>query len=170
MRRDRELMFGSTMPPRTRSSCPQLIRASFNPQKRIAKEMDCRASASGSDAVLRTAMPRNDEIRKRRLLPPHLTRDFHCEPQFRPLLFLGEDVALFGGSKAALRRYRELIQGGVSGGVLQPPCDVVLFLELAALGGDDAGHHELVALWQKPQRLQTAGTLASRLQGMTRGR
>jgi hypothetical protein len=40
------------------------------------------------------------------LLPPNLTRDVDRELQFRPLLFFGQDVALFGRGKAALRRQR----------------------------------------------------------------
>jgi hypothetical protein len=32
------------------------------PRKVSSKMMDCRAQASGSDAVLRTAMPGNDEL------------------------------------------------------------------------------------------------------------
>src|ERR1700730_17726489 len=38
------------------------------------------------------------------LFPPHLARHIDREFQLRPLLFLGEEVALLGGSKAALRR------------------------------------------------------------------
>jgi hypothetical protein len=46
----------------------------------------------------------------RKLLPPHLVRDIDRELQLGPLLFLGEDVALLGRGKAALRRHRELLQ------------------------------------------------------------
>src|SRR6478672_7885007 len=82
----------------------------------------------------------------RPLFSPHLARDIDGELQLGPLLFLGEDVALFGRGEAALRRYRELIQRRVLGGFPEPPLDVVLPFQLAALGGDDADHHDLVAL------------------------
>jgi hypothetical protein len=43
-------------------SCADLIRASIVlHEKHLARMMDCRAKASGSDAVLWTAMPGNDE-------------------------------------------------------------------------------------------------------------
>src|SRR5882724_13336947 len=93
------------------------------------------------------------------LFIPHLFRDIDREPQLRPLLFLGEDVAFFGRGEAALRRYRELIERHELARFLQPPLDIVLFLELAGLRADDAAHHDLVALWQIPQRLETAGPL-----------
>src|ERR1700722_5593512 len=63
-------------------------------------------------------------LRKRALSrPPHFLRHVDREFQLRPLFFLAEDVALFGGSKAALRRYRKLIQRRVFGGFLQPALD-----------------------------------------------
>src|SRR6476619_441959 len=45
-----------------------------------------------------------------RLLAPHLVRQFDNHAQLRPLLLLGEDVALFGRRKSALRRQAELIE------------------------------------------------------------
>src|SRR5882672_2881192 len=78
---------------------------------------------------------------------------------FAPHLFLGEDVALFGRGEAALRRYRELVERYELARFLQPPLDIVLVLELARLRGDDADHHDLVALRQIPQWLETAGPL-----------
>src|SRR6267378_689130 len=91
------------------------------------------------------------------LFAPYLFRDIDREPQLRPLLFLGEDVTLFGRGEAALRRNRELIQGHEFSCFFQPTLDVVLFLQFAGLRGDDANHHDLVALWQIPQRLEAAG-------------
>jgi hypothetical protein len=52
-------------------------------------------------------------------LPPHLIGDIDRELELGPLLFLGEDVAFFGGRKAALRQHRELIQWCEFGGFLQ---------------------------------------------------
>jgi hypothetical protein len=50
-----------------------------------------------------------------------------------------------------------LIERRVFGGFLQPALDIVLFLEHTALGCDDADHHDLVALGQIAQRLETSG-------------
>src|SRR5271169_5798609 len=93
------------------------------------------------------------------LLPPHLVGDLDRESQLRPLLFLGEDVALLRRGKAALRRDRELLQWSELRGLLQPPFDVVLLLELAEFRGDDADHHDLVAPRQVTQRLEAAGAV-----------
>src|ERR1700722_1528766 len=95
----------------------------------------------------------------RALLAPPLVGDVDRELQLGPLLFLGEQIALFGGGEAALRGHRKLLQRHETGGLLQPALDVVLLLELAALRGDDADHHDLVALRQIAQRLEAAGAL-----------
>src|SRR6202012_5534911 len=87
---------------------------------------------------------------------PDFVGDLDREPQFRPLLFLAQDVAFLGGGEAALRRQRELIEGGEFGGLFQTALDVVLFFQLAALGGDDANPHDLVADRQIAQRLEAA--------------
>ena len=44
------------------------------------------------------------------VLLPHLVRQFHDHAQLRPLLLLGEHVALLGRGEAALRRQAELIE------------------------------------------------------------
>ena len=41
---------------------------------------------------------------------PYLARDLDNHPEFRPLLVLGERIALFGRSKTALRRQAELVE------------------------------------------------------------
>jgi hypothetical protein len=43
------------------------------------------------------------------LRSPHLVRHFDREPQLRPLLLFGEDVAFLDRGKAALRRQRKLL-------------------------------------------------------------
>src|SRR5215467_4801503 len=60
---------------------------------------------------------------------PDLVGEFDDHAQFRPFRFL--DAAL----------------------------DIVLLLECAALGGDEAEHDDLVALGQEAQRLEAAGAL-----------
>src|SRR6266481_6661611 len=106
----------------------------------------------GCHAISRSAREKN-------LLPPHLIGDIDGKLQLRPLLLFGEDVAFFGRSEAALRRYRKLLQGYEFGGLLQPPLDVVFVLELAEFGGDDADHHDLVAVRKEAQRLEAAGAV-----------
>src|SRR3954463_13217949 len=91
----------------------------------------------------------------RRSLFPHLVGELLDHAKLRPLLLLGEDVALLGGGEAALRREAELLQRSELGGLVDPPLDVVLLLERAALGGDEPEHHGLVAFRQEAQRLQT---------------
>src|SRR5580704_2945438 len=88
---------------------------------------------------------------------PHLFGDLDHHPQLRPLLLLGEHVALFGGSKAALRRETELIEGGELGRLVDAAFDVVLLFQLAGFCRDQPEHNDLVALGQEAQRLETAG-------------
>jgi hypothetical protein len=51
-----------------------------------------------------TTSPRKSRTREQTLPPPHLVRDIDGELQLGPLLVLGEDVAFFRRSEAALRR------------------------------------------------------------------
>ena len=91
---------------------------------------------------------------------PHLTGDLDHHAQLRPLLLLGEHVAFFGGSKAALRREAELIEGGEFGRLVDAALDVVLLFQLDGFCRDQPEHDDLVALGQKAQRLKTAGARA----------
>src|SRR5882724_4113157 len=43
--------------------------------------------------------------------------------------------------------------------LFQPPLDVIFLFEFTEFRGDEADHHDLVALWQKPKRLEAAGAL-----------
>src|SRR4051812_48621832 len=96
----------------------------------------------------------------RRSLFPHLVGELLDHAKLRPLLLLGEDVALLGGGEAALRRQAELLQRSELGRLVDPALDVILLLERAALGGDEPEHHGLVALRQEAQRLEAAGAVA----------
>src|SRR5258708_1415884 len=93
------------------------------------------------------------------LLTPHLVGDLDRKAQLGPLLVLAKDVALLGGGETALRRYRQLLQRREFRRFLQPPLDMVLLFQFADLRGDDADHPDLVALRQKPQRLESAGPI-----------
>src|SRR5579864_2796548 len=93
------------------------------------------------------------------LATPHLRGHLDRKTKLGPLLVLGEDIALLGRGKSALRRERELIERRKFRGFGKPPLDVVLALERSAFGGDEADHHDLVALGQVTQRLEATGAL-----------
>src|SRR5262249_32198782 len=93
---------------------------------------------------------------------PYLSGDFHDHPELCPLLLLGKDIAFLAGGEAALRRQAKLVERHEFGGLVDPPLDLVLALELAALGGDEAEHDEL-ALGHEAQRLEAAGALGVEL-------
>src|SRR6516162_9988984 len=88
-------------------------------------------------------------------LPPHLVRNLDDAAQFRPLLVLGQQIALLGRGEAALAGNAELVERGVFRRRLDAALELVLAFELAALGGDDAEHDEL-AFRQHAQRLEAA--------------
>src|ERR1700751_5673385 len=91
--------------------------------------------------------------------PPPLGSDLARKAQLGPLLFLGEDVTLFRRGEAALRRQRKLLQRSEFGGLLEAALDVVALLQFAEFRGDQADHHNLVALRQIAQRLETTGAV-----------
>src|SRR5215469_1375169 len=90
---------------------------------------------------------------------PDLVGEFDDHAQFRPLLFLGQDVAFLGRSEAALWREAELLERSEFARFFDAALDIVLLLERAALGGDEAKYDDLVALGQETQRLEAAGAL-----------
>ncbi len=102
--------------------------------------------------------------RDRNLLPPHLVRQFHDHAQLGPLLLLGEHIALFSGRKAALRRQTKLIKRYVFGRFVDAAIDLVLRLQLPALGGDKAKNHLLLVFRQDAQRLEAAGAIGVELE------
>src|SRR3954453_11242691 len=81
-------------------------------------------------------------------LGPHLARGLDEERELGPLLGLGQRVALDRRGEAALAREAELLDVNVAAGLLDAALEVVLALEVAALGRhhaeDDefAGRHE----------------------------
>src|SRR5688572_8728954 len=60
---------------------------------------------------------------------PHLSGELDDHAQLRPLLVLGQNVALLGRGEAALRAQGELVEVGVFRGLLDAALDVVLLLE-----------------------------------------
>src|SRR5262249_60315888 len=90
---------------------------------------------------------------------PHLIRHLHDPPQLRPLLVLGQDIALLARGEAALRGEAELVEVDEFRGLLDAALERVLLLERAAFGGCEAEHHPL-ALWHEAQRLEPARGVA----------
>ena len=87
---------------------------------------------------------------------PHLVRDIGDEAQLRPLLVLGEDVALFRRGEAALRRKRKLLERDQLRRLHHALPDVAPGLQRARLRRDKTEHDDLVALGQEAQRLEAA--------------
>src|SRR5947207_11842155 len=83
---------------------------------------------------------------------PHLLRQFDDHPQLRPLLLLGEHVALLGRGEAALRREAELFDIDEFRSLVDAPAKLVAAFERAGLAGDETEHHGL-ARGHEPQRL-----------------
>src|SRR5436190_15113056 len=92
-------------------------------------------------------------------LAPDLVGDLHDPPQLRPLLVLGQDIALLGGGEAALRREAELIEVDVPRGLVDAALELVLGFERPALRGDEPEHDHL-ALGHETQRREAAGAVA----------
>src|SRR5260221_65259 len=94
-----------------------------------------------------------------RHLSPHLARKRDDHRELRPLLLFRENVAFFGGGKSALRRETELLGRDKFGSLVDAALEIVLLLQRAELGRDEAEHDLLVALRHEAQRLETAGTV-----------
>ena len=92
-------------------------------------------------------------------LAPDLARNIDDQPELRPLLVLGEDIALFGRGEAALRAEAQLLERRIFGGLLDPAQNFVASLERSGLRCDEAEHDGL-ALRQEAQRFEPAGPVA----------
>src|SRR5690606_28559804 len=95
---------------------------------------------------------------------PDVVRDRDDLADLRPLLILGEHIALLGRGEAALRAQRQLIEADEDGSLVDALLDAADVLELAGLGGDQPEHDGLVAFGQEPQRLEPSGALTVVLQ------
>src|SRR5262245_47657611 len=89
---------------------------------------------------------------------PYFLRRPDDQRELGPLLLLGEVVALLGRGEAALRREAQLVAVDEPGGLVNPPLEVILALQLASLSRDKAEHDPL-ALGHETQRLEAARTL-----------
>src|SRR6478609_8406971 len=76
-------------------------------------------------------------------LAPHFFGDLDHPAELRPLLVLGQRIALLGRGKAALAGDAELVEGRILRRLVDAAFELVLAFELAALGGHDAEHHGL---------------------------
>src|SRR6266568_3906319 len=94
------------------------------------------------------------------LLPgiPDVLRSLDDQGELGPLLVLREVVAFLRGGEPALRRQAELIAVDIPGGIVDTPLEVVLALQVAALGGDQPEHDPLAG-GNKAKRRKAAGSL-----------
>src|SRR4051795_1697749 len=96
--------------------------------------------------------------RRPRSVAPDLRRRLDDQAQLRPLLLLGDRVALDRRGEPALRREAELVEIDVLRRLLDAALELVLRLELAALRRDQPEHDDL-ALRHEAQRLESARAL-----------
>src|SRR5260370_12936205 len=76
---------------------------------------------------------------------PNLPGHFHHEPQLRPLLVLGQHIALFARGKSALRRKCDLIERHVFRCLLDAALDIVLVFQCGELGRHETQHDDPLA-------------------------
>src|SRR6202034_1676894 len=88
-------------------------------------------------ATLPETMPAID------LISPHFAGDLDDHPQLRPLLVLGQRIAFFGRSEAALRRETKLVEIEEFRRLVDPALDVVFLFQRAGFAGDEAEHDRL---------------------------
>ena len=88
--------------------------------------------------------------------------DFFCnlldERQLAPLIRIGHKIAFLGGSEAALRAERQLLERHIFGSLADARDNVFLIFQLGILGGYQTQNDLLLA--DVAQRLETAGTVA----------
>src|SRR4029077_20968965 len=68
---------------------------------------------------------------------PYFLGGLDDQRELGPLLLLGEVVAFLSRGEAALRREAQLVAVDEPGGLVNPPLQVILALELAFLGCDE---------------------------------
>src|SRR5207237_8950926 len=92
-------------------------------------------------------------------LVPDLGGDLDDARELRPLLVLGEEVAVVRAREAALRRETKALERHELRRLIDAALETFLRLEGARLGGDEA-EHDFLSLWQEAQRPEAAGALA----------
>src|SRR5215469_11498596 len=80
---------------------------------------------------------------------PDLVGEFDDHAQFRPLLFLGQDVAFLGRGEAALRRQAELLERSEFARFLDAALDIVLLPRWPTFGVKKPGKETLLPLGRK---------------------
>src|SRR5580704_567555 len=96
-------------------------------------------------------------------IAPDLLGGLDDEAELGHLLVVGQRVALGGRGEAALAGQADLVQRHVLGGFVDAALEVVLGLQLRALGGDQAEDDHLAGR-DEAQRLEAAGALVVVLQ------
>ena len=91
-----------------------------------------------------------------------ISPDFFCnlpdERQLAPLIRIGDKIAFLGGSEAALRTERQLLERHISGSLADTRDNVFLVLQSSILGGYQTQNDLLLS--DVAQRLETACTVA----------
>src|SRR5579859_2280674 len=149
----------------TVTGAPRDAASAIAPPARQTKSPACalttRTGPLPASAVMPLPLrgrPAAAPCRSRSPRAPDLLRGLDDQPELVPLLLRGDVVALLGGGEAALRRQAELVGVDEGSRVLDPPLQVVLALQLAALGGAQPEHDPL-ALRHEPKRLEAARPL-----------
>src|SRR5262245_45425267 len=97
-------------------------------------------------------------VNRRDLLAPDLASGLDTQPELRPLLFLGEVVAVVRAGEAALRADAQVLERHELRRLVDAPLEDILGFELRQLGGNQPEHH-LLALGDVAQRLEAARAL-----------
>src|SRR5438270_2327480 len=92
-------------------------------------------------------------------LVPDLGGDLDDARKLRPLLVLGEQVAVVRAREAALRREAKVLERHELRRLVDAALQAFLRLEGARLGGDKA-KHDFLSVWQEAQRPEAARALA----------
>src|SRR6476660_1015038 len=89
---------------------------------------------------------------------PNASRGFHDQAELGPLFDFGQHIPFHGRSKAALGAQREILQGNVLGGVLDPSHEYVSAFHSRQLGADQAENDGFSAR-HETQRFECTGAL-----------
>src|SRR2546426_8721822 len=78
------------------------------------------------------------------VLAPNLPRSLHDQAELSFLICRGDGVSDHRAGKAALRAYRQMLQGHEAARFADTAFELVDRLEVRTLGGDQPEHHPLV--------------------------
>src|SRR6266705_912024 len=149
---------GRSAPPDSMScTSGSRLRSSISEsRRRLALRFSRYAASAASTRLTSTLMTTLGNHAAALASAPDVLGGLDDAAELGDLLVVGEQVPLDRGGEPALRREAELLQRHEFARLLDAPLQLVLGLELAALGGDQAEHDQL-ALGDEAQRLEAAG-------------